>query len=63
MRATDDNQAYAKDISTRIGKTIYSFYLETVIEGLLDLLDGDGKYSSASIYSFVSFCGFWSNVN
>ena len=44
MRATDDNQAYAKDISTRIGKTIYSFYLETVIEGLLDLLDGGGKY-------------------
>ena len=42
MRATDDNQAYAKDISTRIGKTIYSFYLETVIEGLLDLLDQGG---------------------
>ena len=58
MLATDDNQAYAKDISTRIGKTIYSFYLETVIEGLLDLLDGGGKYSSASIYSFVLFSGF-----
>ena len=42
MRATDDNQTYAKDISTRIGKTIYSFYLETVIEGLLDLLDHGG---------------------